>query len=404
MADNVLARQDGNWTVVSTLPDVCKTPMGSSTPPVPYPVVSNLGSSLDNSSNVRANGNPVVRFDSSYTPTTMGDQAGVATGVKSGTVGGQCWPREKSSTVFVNGKPVIRHDDRFWMNGSYSRNAAKAQRWKYRKATIAAGREKAKSMPDSPERDKVLDAANRFERNNSAVEHARLASDVYEYDHKPTWWNAPDGWTNVSDDPAALTKYGLSQKDLSIPGSNFRVQVYEPDSAVFGTDMKPTIVFQGTNPTSWSDWANNAEQGNGADSAYYKQAVSIGQKLAAKGADVTIAGHSLGGGMTSAASLTSGLPADTFNAAGLNAGTLAKYGVTPIASQIQAFRVEGEILTSVQESNVLKGKIPTAVGTPYTLPGTGDALGRHSMNEVIDGIEKQKRQDEATLTRAIANG
>ncbi len=401
MADNVLARQDGDWIVVSTLPDVCKTPMGSSTVPVPYPVVSNLGNSLNNSSNVRANGNPVTHFDASYTPSTMGDEAGVATGVQSGTVGGQCWPKEKSSTVFVNGKPVIRHDDQFWMNGSYSPTAAKARRWKARKATIANGREKAASMPPGPEHDKVEAAADRFERNNSAVEHARLCDDVYA--PKPNGFE-PDGWHNISNDEAALDKYGLSPKDLSIPHTNFRVQVYEPDPDVFGTDMKPTVVFQGTDPTSWSDWANNADQGMGADSPYYKQAVNIGKNLARKGADAVIAGHSLGGGMGSAASMASGLPADTYNAAGLAAGTLAKYGATPIASQIQAFRVDGEVLTSVQESNVLKGKIPTAVGTPYTLPGTGNALSRHSMTEVVDGIEKQKRQDDATLTRAIANG
>ncbi|EEA03314.1 hypothetical protein BH160DRAFT_1340 [Burkholderia sp. H160] len=297
--------------------------------------------------------------------------------------------------------PSSVYGDQFSMNGSYSPAKAKARRWKSRKATIANGRGKAASMPPGPDRDKVKAAADRFERNNSAVEHARLADDVYA--PKPNGFE-PEGWKNVSNDPAALTKYGLNQKDLSVSGSNFRVQVYKPDPAVFGTDMKPTIVFQGTDPTSWSDWANNAEQGMGADSPYYKRAVKIGQNLAIKGADVNIAGHSLGGGMASAASRASGLPTDTFNAAGLNPGTVAKYGATPIASQIQAFRVDGEVLTSLQESAALKGKIPAAVGTPYTLPGSGNTLSRHSMTQVIDGIEKQKRQDDATLTRAIANG
>lgn len=401
MADNVLARQDGEWIVISTLPDVCKTPMGSSSPPVPYPVVAMLGDSLDNSLDVRANGKPVVSFDSSHTPTTVGDEAGTAVGVKSGTVGGQCWPKEKSSTVRVNGKPVIRHGDQFWMNGSYSRRIAKARRWKNRKATIADGRSKAESMPAGAEKDKLLAASDRFERNNSAVEHARLADDVYA--PKPQGFE-PGGWKNVSNDPLALKRYGLGSSDLSIEGTQFRVQVYEPDPDVFETDMKPVVVFQGTNPASWSDWDNNAKQGTGGESAYYKQAVAIGQKLAATGADVTIAGHSLGGGMGSAASMASGLPANTFNSAGLGAGTVAKYGGTPVASSIQAFRVEGDILTTVQESAVLKGKIPTAVGTPYHLPGTGNALSRHSMNEVIDGFEWQKRQDETTLTQAIANG
>jgi hypothetical protein len=71
VADNVMARQDGNWTAVYLMPDVCKTPMGSSAPPVPYPVTSSLGDSIDNSLDVRANRNSVVRFDSSYAPSTM---------------------------------------------------------------------------------------------------------------------------------------------------------------------------------------------------------------------------------------------------------------------------------------------------------------------------------------------
>lgn len=33
MAKNYIARQDGQWTVVSLTPDVCKTPMGPATPP-----------------------------------------------------------------------------------------------------------------------------------------------------------------------------------------------------------------------------------------------------------------------------------------------------------------------------------------------------------------------------------
>ncbi|MEQ1977699.1 PAAR-like domain-containing protein [Xenorhabdus sp. SGI240] len=45
MADNYIARTTGTWMIVGTLPDVCKTPMGSSTPPIPYPVVAKLSDS-----------------------------------------------------------------------------------------------------------------------------------------------------------------------------------------------------------------------------------------------------------------------------------------------------------------------------------------------------------------------
>lgn len=40
MANNYMARQDGSWTVVSLCPDVCKTPMGCATPPIPYSVIA----------------------------------------------------------------------------------------------------------------------------------------------------------------------------------------------------------------------------------------------------------------------------------------------------------------------------------------------------------------------------
>ncbi|WP_076938553.1 DUF4150 domain-containing protein [Burkholderia pseudomallei] len=118
MADNVMARQDGQWIIISMMPDVCRTPMGSSTPPVPYPVTASLGSSQITSSTVRANGNPVVRYDSTFVPETVGDAAGTANGVVSGTVGGKCWPKERSNSVRADGKLVVRHGDQFWMNGN----------------------------------------------------------------------------------------------------------------------------------------------------------------------------------------------------------------------------------------------------------------------------------------------
>lgn len=393
MADNVIGRKDGQWTIVSTMPDVCKTPMGSSTPPVPYPVTASLGDAEMTSKTVRANGNPIARFDSSFAPDTVGDAAGTAHGIESGTVGAKAWPIDHSSTVRVEGKYVVRHNDQFWMNGNYSGKEGKAARWRARKAEIAEARQKAASMPPGPERDKLKAAADRFEQNNTAVEKARLAENVYNPDK-----GAPVGWNNVSGNSQQLGQLGLRNGDLSIPNTNFRAQVYEPDPDVFGNDMKTQVVFQGTNPSSGSDWSNNLAQGQNKDSAYYSQAVAIGQKLARSGADAEIDGHSLGGGLASAASSTSGLSATTFNAAGLNPATVAKYGGTPVTSDIQAYRVDGEILTGLQENRFLKGAMPQAVGAPHTVPGTGwNPVGRHGMGQMIDGIEQQKQQDQATI-------
>lgn len=118
MADNVIARKQGKWKVVSIVPDVCKTPMGSAIPPVPYPVTAELKSATGVTRSVRVNGEPVVVFDKSLVPSTKGDAAGAAKGIKSNTVGGRCYPLEKSSTVRAEGKLVVRHDDKFWMNGA----------------------------------------------------------------------------------------------------------------------------------------------------------------------------------------------------------------------------------------------------------------------------------------------
>ncbi|WP_246637375.1 PAAR-like domain-containing protein [Burkholderia catarinensis] len=394
MADNVMARKDGQWTIVSMMPDVCKTPMGSSTPPVPYPVTASLGDSQMTSKTVFANGNPIVRFDSSFAPDTIGDQAGVAHGIESGTVGAKCWPIDHSKTVRVESKMVVRHSDQFWMNGNYVGKDAKAARWRGRKAQIAEAREKAGSLPPGAERDKLQAAADRFEKNNSVVEQAKLAQNVYN-----PKLDTPEGWNNVSGDPAKLAQYKLKSGDFSIPGTNFRAQVYEPDKDVFGSDFKPQVVFQGTDKYKLSDWKNNLMQGMNKDSAYYSRAVSIGKALAKSGADVNIVGHSLGGGMASAASRTSGIAATTFNSAGLNPATVARYGGMPVTSDIQAYRVEGEVLTASQEKS--HGLMPTAVGEPHILPGQGGSIAKHGMDKVIDGIEQQKTEDQTTILKEI---
>ncbi|KMJ45769.1 type IV secretion protein Rhs [Xenorhabdus khoisanae] len=117
MADNYIARKDTQWMIISLIPDVCKTPMGPATPPIPYPVIAKLGDASAPVTSVRANGQPMVVLDQSFVPQTLGDEAGTAMGVKSGTVGGKCYPKEHSQTVQAGKKLILRHGDQFWMNG-----------------------------------------------------------------------------------------------------------------------------------------------------------------------------------------------------------------------------------------------------------------------------------------------
>lgn len=117
MADNVIARKNTQWLIVGLTPDVCKTPMGSSTPPIPYPVIAKLDAAVDIVPSVNANGDPLVVYDQSKIPQTIGDAPEVANGIKSGTVGANCYPDEHSKSVRAGGKYIIRHDDKWGMNG-----------------------------------------------------------------------------------------------------------------------------------------------------------------------------------------------------------------------------------------------------------------------------------------------
>jgi hypothetical protein len=114
--NRIASRQDGSFKAVSNTPDVCKTPMGGATPPVPYPVIADLGSSSGVVSSVRFNGQQAYVLDRSVVPTCTGDEAGVADGVKSGTVGGEVKPTRGSGTVRAGGHPIIRDGDPCTMN------------------------------------------------------------------------------------------------------------------------------------------------------------------------------------------------------------------------------------------------------------------------------------------------
>lgn len=313
--------------------------------------------------------------------------------------------------------------------GKQSGGMTKGPRLASRKWQIAVGHALADALPEGDEKKKKLNAAaDRFAKNNKAIEKARLAENVYKHDQP-----APEGWKNISDDPVALEKIGLRPRHLSKAGSEYRAQVYAPDPAVFGDDQKTTVAFQGTQVEKGEDWSNNFAQGQDRESRYYRNSVGVGNRLAAKNADVEITGHSLGGGMASAAARASGRPATTFNAAGLHDNTVQRYGGTvhlPDPENIQAYRVNGEILTGVQEHGLmgtaatiaagfalggpwgavvaaaakigLASAMPNAVGTPHVVDGSWDPIQRHFMSQIIAGIEKQKDEDQATILSAMA--
>jgi hypothetical protein len=275
--------------------------------------------------------------------------------------------------------------------------------------------------------------AQRLRADMDEVENMRCAKQVY-IDNDPNApadlkTGAPLGFTKAT--PDQLAEMGLDQDMLTPPNSEFKAAVYMKDPEVWGEDMEPpTIVaFRGSTPAT-EDWVNNFHQDADMEAPYYRNAVQIGNTLADNGTDARLVGHSLGGGLASAAQGGSGLPASTYNSAGLNSSTVARYTTdanhtAADASQITAIRVKGEILTKTQENLVgsrgLSLMANSAVGTkrdidPVHDPAYLDALkadGKaaatddystylHGMDEVIGSMEKEKSADEATLKACAA--
>jgi len=83
----------------------------------------------------------------------------------------------------------------------------KAQRWQARKDLIGKG--SASPFPDAQI------AAKRLAANNIAVEKAKLAENVYKtVDPLKATPGVPEGWTDISNDNAVLSKLGLKSSML----------------------------------------------------------------------------------------------------------------------------------------------------------------------------------------------
>lgn len=231
--------------------------------------------------------------------------------------------------------------------------------------------------------------------------NALLSEDVYRAEPTP-----PAGYrVATADDLKAL---GLTPAMLEMPGSSFRARVYVTGA---GSSAEYTVAFRGS--SAGEDWSNNARQALGLNSESYAKALQIGRQIARSDEQVSFTGHSLGGGLASAAAIASGRHADTFNAAGLHADTIAAArGIANSegrgAASVEAWYVPREILHSIQNGGdrVLGGLLggipgaviadaPEAYGTQRALPDIRpegksffdglNPIDRHGMDWVVAG-------------------
>ena len=153
---------------------------------------------------------------------------------------------------------------------------------------------------------------------------------------------------------------------FDVPASGFRAKVFKiPGGYV--------LAFRGTDGANPQDWKANFKQGAGYYSEQYRQAVDLTRKLleVIPRDKLTLVGHSLGGGLASTAARIHGLDATTFNAAGVKPESLQGYRLphldTNPGGHIKAFRVNPEILTSVQLAPAIAEQIP-AIRRQIPLP------------------------------------
>lgn len=110
------ARKNSVFMAVSLAPDVCKTPMGPSMVPVPYPIIGDLADSVAVSHSVTFNNDPVFLMSDSVVSKVKGNEPGTGGGMKSGINRGKVRATESSGSVWIENKLVVRHGDECEMN------------------------------------------------------------------------------------------------------------------------------------------------------------------------------------------------------------------------------------------------------------------------------------------------
>jgi len=105
----------GSGGMSPIFPDVCKTPVGPSVIPIPYPNIGQAADTTGGPTSVTVDGKMPMVKGAKYA-TSSGDEAGTAGGVISGKTKGACEFILYSFDVKIEGKNVCRMGDTLFHN------------------------------------------------------------------------------------------------------------------------------------------------------------------------------------------------------------------------------------------------------------------------------------------------
>lgn len=211
-----------------------------------------------------------------------------------------------------------------------------------------------------------------------AAESSRLGQDVYA--SAAGEGQSPVGWRRGSEDLDFLRRQVPELANLTNQRlleyfkpdeSGFRAEIYLPDPEILGPGYKPTIAFKGssgpielangtTRDTTLEDFAGiNGPQAIGLQTDYYDRAMILARDFKQLGVSVDYTGHSLAGGMATAAVAVSGERAVTVNAAPLHPMTAQRFAnqnpgveLHDPNPRITAYQVQGELLSDGVVHNI----------------------------------------------------
>ena len=317
------------------------------------------------------------------------------------------------------------------------KNMSPAQRAEYDTKLVALVAAKAASMPEGATKQQLLDTANRYQRGAQTEVYAQMSDSVYDDPKHPV--PPPPGWKRL--DPKDMPP-GLNDPKLwNDRTSGYHAGLFENQQGQIVMAERGTVPYNSQNTGRYgaiqddlTDW----NQSQGKPTAQYTQGMDLSLKVQKQyGSDfIHLTGHSLGGGRAAADSAVTGVPADTYNAAGVHANTIAPYGATleGAAGGVQNYDNPGQFLDYAHGVNVHGMKAPDPLGTthhvqsigpdgkPYAfkpIPNVGynpinsakaagviasnigQAVGRHLMDTVLRSLAKEREDDAASLCAEI---